>query len=236
MKQTPGKIFVADQRGMVETNQFRRYSTFNFGAYFQEYKTPFGRLHALNEETLAGTHSLELVATEAVYVLVLPITGAVQVSGPQAAASVEVEEVQLLALPANGAVRFTNPYETELISFLHLWLIIEPAASALTWQRFTFDSQHLENQLVEVVPAANGEPAPRLPFSLSLGRFAGRHEAVYTGRKAGACFFAFVLAGAFELEGRLLHEKDGLALWETNEFELEALSNNAFILILEMEE
>ncbi|WP_165699302.1 pirin family protein [Hymenobacter jejuensis] len=47
-------------------------------------------------------------------------------------------------------------------------------------------------------------------------------------------FFAFVVAGAFEVEGRLLHERDGLALWDVQEVELEALSNDALVLVLEL--
>jgi len=37
----------------------------------------------------------------------------------------------------------------------------------------------------------------------------------------------------FEAEGRLLHERDGLALWDTVEIEMEALSNDAIILLIE---
>ncbi len=48
-------------------------------------------------------------------------------------------------------------------------------------------------------------------------------------------FFAFVLAGAFETEGRLLHERDGLAIWDTDKIEMEALSNDAMILLIESE-
>jgi len=44
----------------------------------------------------------------------------------------------------------------------------------------------------------------------------------------------FVLEGAFEAEGRLLHSRDGLALWDTNEIEIEALSNDAIILLIEI--
>ncbi|WP_262891527.1 pirin family protein [Adhaeribacter radiodurans] len=40
--------------------------------------------------------------------------------------------------------------------------------------------------------------------------------------------------GAFEVQGRLLHEKDSLALWDTEEVELEALSNHIRILIMEL--
>jgi len=42
------------------------------------------------------------------------------------------------------------------------------------------------------------------------------------------------LEGAFEVEGRLLHARDGLALWETEKVELEALSNDAIILVMEI--
>jgi redox-sensitive bicupin YhaK (pirin superfamily) len=236
MKQTPGKIFVADERGLMETTQFRRYSTFNFGAYFNEHKTPFGSLYALNEETLAGFHSIDFVAEQASYVLVLPITGTVQVAPqPTVPIRIDVEELQVFTLPANSTIRFTNPYETELISFLHLWLTAEPTDYNVSTQHFTFDFQALENRLVEVTPG-RGQPKleSTLPFALSLGCFAGRHEAVYTAKEEGARFFVFVLAGAFELEGRLLHEKDGLALWGTTDFELEALSNNALLLVLEL--
>jgi hypothetical protein len=39
------------------------------------------------------------------------------------------------------------------------------------------------------------------------------------------------LAGAFEAEGRLLHEKDGRAPWDAPApVEIEALSNNALLL------
>lgn len=43
-----------------------------------------------------------------------------------------------------------------------------------------------------------------------------------------------MLEGAFEVQGTLLHARDGLALWETDEVEMEALSNDAIILLVEL--
>ncbi|MCB2377975.1 hypothetical protein LGH70_10310 [Hymenobacter sp. BT635] len=226
IQQTPGRIYLADQRGLTETSRFRRHSTFNFDGYQQEFKEPFGRLRALNEETLAGGHRLELTAETASLVLVLPIIGAVGVAGGSTVATVQVEEAQLLHLPAQSVISFTNLYETELISFLHIWLTAAdfPAPPQL----FSFDFQALENNLAVIVSAA-----AQAGIALSLGRFAGRQEAVYSPQNAEAHLFAFVLAGAFEVEGRLLHEKDGLALWQAAAVELEALSNDALVLVLE---
>ena len=44
----------------------------------------------------------------------------------------------------------------------------------------------------------------------------------------------FVIHGAFEVENRLLESRDGLAIWNTDRIELEALSNEAILLLLEI--
>lgn len=228
MQQTPGKIFLADQRGLTETAQFRRYSTLSFEGYADAHKGPIGRLRALNDELLAGGQQVSFRAETTTLLLVLPITGEVRVSSPQVGSLlVDVGEVLLLPLAAGAGVSFRNPYAADVISLLHLWLDAAPAAGPGA-QRFSFAAEALENQLATVVPPEKG-----LGFGLHLGRFAGRHEAL-CHLPAGARLFAFVLAGAFELEGRLLHEKDALALWNTAEAELEALSNDALVLVLEL--
>jgi len=121
-------------------------------------------------------------------------------------------------------VQFTNPYPTDVITFLHLWLDVETPVETVATRHFVFDAATIDNQLAELVPTT-----PSQAFILRLGQFSGRHEAV-VALQPGAHFFAFVVAGAFEVEGRLLHGKDGLALWNTDHVELEALSNNALVL------
>jgi redox-sensitive bicupin YhaK (pirin superfamily) len=44
----------------------------------------------------------------------------------------------------------------------------------------------------------------------------------------------YVIEGAFEVQYRLLHARDGLALWEAERVEWEALSNDAILLVLEV--
>ena len=67
---------------------------------------------------------------------------------------------------------------------------------------------------------------------LSIGQFQGRDEAVHVLNGKG-CFY-YVLAGAFEIQERLLHAGDGLALWDIEQVDLEALSNNAVLLVLDL--
>lgn len=232
IKQTPGKIFLADQRGLTETSRFRRYSTFNFGDYSHEHKAAFGRLHAVNEETLGGGHYLEFSADRDTHVLLLPVTGELLVRLPAGEdVVVEVETMHLLTMPAGSTIGLRNPYDADLVTFLHLWVQTDAPVTAIVSQQYAFGLSNSDGRLTAA--RAPKQVVPPLPFLVCLGRFAGRQETVYH-LPQGASFFAYVLAGAFEAEGRLLHEKDSLALWETDEIELEALSNNALLLVLEL--
>lgn len=228
--QTPGKIFLADERGLTESDRFRRYSTFNFGPFAHAHKGPFGRLYGLNEETLAGNHSLEFTVAEASHVLLIPLAGAVTLRcDGMPAATGGVEETLVLTLPAGSLLHIKNPFETELVSFLHIWLLAEAPVSAVAMQPVGFSFDASANSLISLVSASSS-----LPLVASIGQFAGRYEAIYRPASPEASLYAFVLAGAFEVEGRLMHEKDGLALWNTAEIELEALSNDAVVLVLEL--
>ncbi|MBH8568690.1 hypothetical protein KB206_07350 [Microvirga sp. STS02] len=228
--QTPGKIFLADERGLAESDRFRRYSTFSFGAWARPHKGPFGRLFGLNEETLADGHTLVFTVVEASHVFIVPITGAVVLASDVLETTVSVEEATVLTLPADSTLHVRNPYDTKLVSFLHLWLLADAPAAASSELRGSFSSEAIHNQLARLLPATDN----LLPFTASLGRFDGRQEAVYQLENTANSLFVFVLAGAFEVESRLLHEKDGLALWDVAEIELEALSNDALILVLEL--
>ena len=230
ISQTPGKMFLAEERGLAESELFRRISTFQFAGFAHPHKKPFGRLFGLNEETLAGGHTVAFAVSEAAQVLLLPITGAVAASSSDNEETlVEAGETLLLTLPANSTLRLRNPFGSELISFLHIWLRTDAATTSAAAHPVGFDFDQLANRLLPLRPGAAAE----LPTA-SLGRFAGRQEAVYQLRNSAGSVFVFVLAGAFEVESRLLHEKDGLALWDVAAIELEALSSDALLLVLEL--
>ncbi|WP_324675341.1 hypothetical protein [Hymenobacter sp. GOD-10R] len=235
-KQTPGRIYLADQRGLTETAQFRRYSTFNFGSYAHEHKKALGSLLAVNEEMVAGLQHITLRAQQTSHVVIVPITGAIEVKDSFGTTYIaDVGEVQVITLPVASTLVLTNPYEADVVSFLHLWIKAEESIMPAFNYSFHFDLDLVDNKLANLVPGSEANSSKSLlPFSLHLGRFAGRHETVYQASDAGSLLFTFVVAGAFEVEGRLLHEKDGLGLWETTGIELEALSNNALVVVLEV--
>lgn len=228
-----GKMFLAEERGYAETAWFRTYNTFNFGKFQNEHKSSFGLLHVLNEETLAGQKKLCFVAEDHFCILLLPTVGAISYSDQHGnSALIEAGEALLCPVQKGTAFEIRNPYEKELVNFLQLWFKT-PAGTGAKLQKANFDLEQNKNNLVPLFSMrANKDENTML--EASIAKFDGRKEATITLQQPGNKIFAFVLEGAFEVQYRLMEAKDGLGLWNTREVEMEALSNNALILIIEM--
>ncbi len=221
--QTKGKIFLADERGHNEVSWYRSYNTFNFGRYQNEYKTPIGSLYVLNDDTLAPGGSIRMGVEDNTCMVLLPMVGAIEyVDSWGNIGKVQAGQVQLLNIPKGGFIRITNPFEHELVSFLQLWIKVADRIAENQFQ--AFDLTGNKNRFISLFDTIN----------LSIGQFDGRAEAEYKPNNPGAAMFMFVIDGEFEVQHRLLHARDGLALWDVAEIEMEALSNNAIILLLEI--
>ena len=228
IQQSKGKMFLADERGCSEMDWFRSYNTFHFGAYAREHKTPFGSLYVLNDDTLAGGQYISMVIEEDTTVLLLPVVGAITITDSTGHSDyIEAGQCRLHTARKTTTITIGNPFNQELVNFLQLW-IKQPAASADTFQqKVSFDIDGQKNQLVELSSALTEN-------QVFIGKFDGRAEIEYHLQHPGHGVFVFVIEGAFEVQYRLLHARDGLGLWDTDTIELEALSNDAIILLIEL--
>ena len=162
---------------------------------------------------------------ENTHVLVLPLVGGIEVSSSRTeTVFLGAGEVLTLSAPSGTTFSISNPYETELVNYLQIWLKAEdgnkfkPGLSTVAFDVGT------RNQLVSIGQSG---------VSAYIGQYSGRAEGVLPVTDSAKGIFAFVIEGAFEVQNRLLHARDGLALWQLDEVEFEALSNDAIILFVD---
>ncbi len=231
LSNSKAKIFLAGERSHTETEWFRRYSTFNFGSFQKENKQAFGPLYLLNDETLANSNSHKMTAEEDSLVVLIPIVGAIQVKHDLGNESiVAAGEIEIFSVPINSSIEFTNPYEGGLVNFLQLWLKM-PLLKKPFHQHNSFDLEKDKNILLNIFTPDGDDPPLQ---NICIGKFSGREEADYRMLSPANNAFIFVIDGAFEVNNRLLEKGDGLALWNTQAVEMEALSNNALVLLIEI--
>src|SRR5689334_3310764 len=227
VQQNKGKIFLADERGHNEVEWFRSYNTFNFGQFQREHKTPFGPLYVLNDDTLAGGKSISLTIEADTEIVLVPVVGAITYNDSIGNSNIiESGECQVYTTPKGTIIHIGNPYDNELVNFLQLWFY-KKSEELRSPQLIPFDIINYKNQLVSI-------PVSDTPFKYGIGKYGGREESLYQLSNTGNGLFAFVIQGAFEVQYRLLHPRDGLALWEADAVEWEALSNEAIILVIEV--
>jgi len=219
------KIFLADQRGLKETMRLKRFSTFNFEQFTNPNKTALDHLYMVNDDMLAGHQKTCFEIDRDSYIIILPITGAINyLDDSENETDVDVEEAIIVYVERGANITLSNPYEKEVVNYLCIGITAEePMPNNPQFCNFDLS---LQNRLIKINQGS-------LPFVLNIGRFEGRKEANYQLHES-AKLYALVIAGAFEIDGRLLHEKDGLALWNTDKIELEALSSQAVVLIIEL--
>jgi hypothetical protein len=226
---SPGQIYLADQRGLSETNTYRRYSTFNYGDYKVEHKDAFGNLAVFNDEIIAAGQKVELGVDENSFIIIIPITGMVAIKMKKEIAHYpNAGEVFVNYADAGTTIILENTYVSDWINFLYLEIKSNRGNYNVSPSVFPFDITEKQNDLVEAVAAEE------YPFAISVGMFQGRGETIYKVTSEKPKLFSFIISGAFELQGRLMHERDGLALWNLHEADMEALSNNAVIIVLEL--
>lgn len=225
-------IFLGDQRGLQQTDSFQSRYTFNFGNYFNEHRHAYGDMYVFNEDCLAGGAALQLTVEEDSLILLIPVAGAVNYKDSNGNITcVAAGQVQLITAGKGDMLEIGNPFRDEMVNCLQVWIRMHaPGKRGNAWLHAYEDVNKHINQLINALPLEGS--ISQLPVSLSIGKFSGRGECSYQCKKGNAYLFLFVIEGAFEVEGRLLHAGDALALQNSPAADIEALSNDAILLLI----
>lgn len=222
---SPGKIFLADDRGYFKDKTHQRYSTFNFEEFQNSHKQPFGNLQILNDIILSQGEVLSQETKVDGIMLLIPVVGGIRLKINNEFSEADAGEVLSVSITKGCKVEIINPFESDWVNFLYIEL--SGQLENETFQKYIFDIEQTFNSIITVINDA------RESFKLSIGRFGGREDFTYHVEPEST-IFGYVIGGAFEFQNRLMHERDGVALWNVSKIEAEALSNGAVVLILEL--
>lgn len=227
MTQNEAKIFLSAQRGKTELPWFRSFHSFNFGNFQDANKEHIGKLRVCNDNTLAAGKGMKMEVENPTDVLILPLVGGIEFKNSTGYHDfLEAGSLQILSAEAGMEYEVLNPYESELINYLEIWIEKGNTVSSSTISA-TIDIEK-RNELLQFFSSVHDDA-----FGY-FGKYDGREEGVFQVQKAGNCLYVFVIEGAFEVDNKLMEARDGLAIWNANEIEFEALSSDAMLLIFEI--
>jgi quercetin 2,3-dioxygenase len=231
-KTAKAKIFLAQERGLHETASFSSFNIFNVGHFFHEHKQPFWNIYLVNDDSLDAGVSLNATIEKNSYLVLLPVMGAISVKDAAGKENLlAAGQVQIISSETDETITIRNPFREGIVNFLQVGIKAESGEIAGAATFSDYDINKYPDGLLKISPDKLG--LSLLPFTAYIGKFNGRGETALQLKSKNSSAFAFVIEGAFEVQGRLLHAGDALALWDTAEIEIEAFSNQAILLMID---
>ena len=219
------QIYLADQRGCSQTDVFRSFHTFNFGNYYNESRKPFGDLEVFNDNVLKPQYSQKVQLSKNTEVVIIPIIGGLEYHSTIENGFLGTGNVFFLSGTERDSYTIINPYETDYINFIQIHFTNNDENSNPILQEFGFGFNP-KNTLKPVFLVNDKEGF--------IGKYEGRKKGEFTIKNPKNGVFIFVIEGVFEVQDRLLHARDGLAISGVEMIDFEALSNEAVILLLSL--
>jgi quercetin 2,3-dioxygenase len=219
------QIYLADQRGRSQTDIFRSFHTFNFENYFEESRQPFGDLEVFNDTVIKPLFHQKIQLSKNTNVIIIPVIGGLEYNSSIQNGFLGTGNTLLLSGTEIDNYTIINPYETDYINFVQI--------------HFNTNEKEFKSLIQELGFGFRPKNILKPIFSVNdkegfIGKYEGRKKGEFTIKNPKNGVFVFVIDGVFEVQDRLLHTRDGLAIWGIEMIDFEALSNDAVILLLSL--
>jgi len=190
----------------------------------------FGSLFAVNEHTLKEGRTLSFTFTEKVNVLLLPIEGELNYRSGNVENVLDVGQVSCIVPFPGVPLQLSNHYTSRLINFLQICVRADEKIQTNLNHTYSFDLDSSNGKFIPLrVPSTT--PSDELFY---IGRFRGRQGVVFRKRRHDMGIFVYEITGTCEVHERLLLQGDALSIKGVDVIELEALTQEAIVLVAEI--
>ena len=212
--QSSAKIYLADQYITDQSDGIRSVAIFNDPA------CPFNNLSSVKDETIAPGRFMEYhLHTGAI---LLPVVGSLLVC--LNAGETEIACGELLLINQASHIKVVNNYDDALVNYV-IVIFKQSFNPVFSVSKFSFNLNDPGNEMQDIIS--------NHLFKLSIGKFEMRRDTAWFISQSDKCSFCWVLQGSFEIEGRLLHARDALAVWNTSMLDIESLGKESILLLIE---
>lgn len=228
-------IHRAVTRGYADRGWLKSWHTFSFADYYNPQRMHFGALRVLNDDTVApgegfGTHphaDMEIVS--------VPLSGALR-HGDSMGNMQELRPGEIQVMSAGTGITHSeyNASREEPVKFLQIWIMTDMPGCTPRYNRVELLRAKCNALRLIVAPEGCGSEhvgwIHQAAWLYTLDLDAGR-VAEYRMNVHGHGAYVFVLEGRAEVAGEPLERRDGIGLWETDEFLIKAHSATSLLII-----
>lgn len=227
----------AESRGDANHGWLHSRHTFSFADYYDPDRVRFGALRVLNDDRVEAGMGFGTHPHDNMEIISIPLEGDLEHKDSMGNVSViRHGDVQVMSAGTGITHSEYNKNKDRPVKFLQIWVFPNKKDVAPRYDQITLKSEDRHNTFQQILSPDKNDAGVWIHQDawFHLGRFDKERSIEYTLKKKGDGVYAFVLSGDVAIEGASLHERDGLGIWETDTITVEAESQDAEVLLMEV--
>jgi redox-sensitive bicupin YhaK (pirin superfamily) len=224
----------ADSRGRTEWSWLKSYHSFSFGQYFHPDRIQFGALRVLNDDLVKPGAGFGAHPHANMEIVTIPLSGDLHHRDSTGRdAIIRQDDVQIMSAGRGITHSEMNANSDLPVAFLQIWIIPEKENITPAYDQKSLDTS-VRNHLLTII-------APDNPRALHINQQCWitlltadpQRQFTYHIHRPGSGVYVFVITGKVEINGEILHERDGGGWIDTDLFSI-ITQTDAKILMLEV--
>ena len=227
-------IHKADTRGFFDYGWLKTSHTFSFSSYYDPERINFGMLRVLNDDFVAAGEGFGTHPHNDMEIVTIPLDGALAHKDSTGSEGVIYpDEVQIMS--AGTGIRHSefNHLQDGTSNFLQLWIFPDKKKHQPRYNQNYFDPAERKNKFQFIVTPDKKDGNLWLNQDAFLSRIdLDKSNSVnYEIHTKGNGVYLFLIDGEISIAGETLSKRDGIGIYETDEFSITAIKDSQILII-----
>lgn len=227
-------LHTAASRGFADHGWLKTHHTFSFANYYNPERMSFGVLRVLNDDEVAAGAGFGTHPHKDMEIISIPLEGSLEHKDSMGTVSV-IKEGDIQVMSAGTGVQHSeyNKNKDRAVKFLQIWVFPKSLNLPPRYDQIQIDKnkQHNDFQLI-VSPNQDDEGAwIHQDAWFYLANFEVGFHKNYQLKHNGNGVYIFVLKGSLIVNNQNLQMRDGLGVWDTENFSIKANQDSEFLVM-----
>ncbi|MDR0891688.1 MAG: pirin family protein [Mediterranea sp.] len=225
----------SSSRGYFNHGWLKTHHTFSFANYYNPRRMQFGTLRVLNDDSVDPLMGFDTHPHKNMEVISIPLKGYLR-HGDSVRNTKTITPGDLQVMSTGSGIYHSeyNDSDTEQLEFLQIWIFPEVLNTKPEYNNFDIRPLLKPNELALVLSPDGSTPAGiKQNAWFTMGTFSEDKTVDYKLHRKGNGVYLFVIEGAIEVAEEKLSRRDGIGLWETDEFPI-SVTKGTHLLLMEV--
>ena len=225
----------ANTRGHADYGWLNTWHTFSFADYYNPSRIHFGALRVLNDDTVGPGMGFDTHPHKNMEVVSIPLKGYLRHGDSLEHSEVITPgDIQVMSTGTGIYHSEYNDSKTENLEFLQIRVIPRVNNNQQVYKSYDISGVDKKNRFGYIIAPDGIAPTGILQDAwFSLGELEKGKKLGYQLHQKNTGVYCFVIEGEIKIGETVLSRRDGLGVYDTDSFQVEALKES-FVLLMEV--